>query len=129
MVYQRTVKVTLAVYGQTPARVLGQGVEHVVKEANSSVDGNLLRLAGLRGMAVTIIEETGVGVRGKATTVQVEGELDLGLVGVAGESGPAGRLRGGHLESQLEVNEGDVDGRYVVDGCKSRGLLYRRVPN
>ena len=103
---KRTVKVALAVYGQTPARVLGQGMEHVVEEANSSVDGNLLRLAGLGSMAVTIVEETGVGVWGKAAAVKVEGELDLGLVGVAGESGPTGRLRGGHLESQLGVNEG-----------------------
>lgn len=86
-----TVKIALALQGQTPAGVLGEGVKHVVKKADASVDGNLLRLAGLGGVAVAVLEEASVGVRGKVTAIEVESQLDLGLVGVAGHGGPASR--------------------------------------
>lgn len=92
----RTVQVALAVEGEAPAGVLGEGVEHVVEEANSRVHGNLLGLGGLGGVGVLALEETGVGVRGKVTAVEVEGELDLRLVGVAGEGGRAHGGRGAH---------------------------------
>lgn len=100
-----TVKVTLAGNGETPASVLGQGVEHVVEEADAGVDVDDLALAGLLGVVVTGGEEAGVGIRGEVTTVEVEGELDLGLVGVAGDAGPA-RFRGSHCGGWDEGVEG-----------------------
>lgn len=92
---RRTVKVALAVNGQAPAGVLGQRVQHVVEEADARVDGNRLRLAALRGVGVLVGEQAGVGVGRECAAVNVEGHLDLGLVGVAGERGPArvGRCR------------------------------------
>lgn len=87
-------KVTLALNGQAPSGVLGQGVEHVVQEADARVDGNRLRLARLRGVAGLALEQAGVGVRGEGPAVEVEGHLDLGLVGVTGQRGPA--LRSSH---------------------------------
>src|SRR4051812_6754999 len=75
-------------------------MKHVVKEANAGINGNLLRLAGLGGVAVTAIEEAGIGVWGKVAAVEVDGKLDLGLVGVTGESGPARRVRSGHCKKK-----------------------------
>jgi hypothetical protein len=93
------VKITLAVQSQTPASVLSQSMEHVVKETNSSVDSNLLGLAGLRSMAITIVKKTGVSLRREITAVEVKSELDLSLVGVTGESSPSGLSRGHICES------------------------------
>ena len=105
----RTVKVTLAVDGERPAGVLGQGVEHVVEEADARMDGNCLRHAGLRGMAVSaVLEEARVGVRREVAAVQVDCELDLGLVGVASESGPAhgGLVVGAHCGVRRGIRRG-----------------------
>ena len=83
-------KVALAVEGQTPASMLRQGMEHVVQEADASVDGNRLRFAGLRSVSVLAFEEPGVGIRRKIASVEVQCQLDLGLVCITGHSGPAG---------------------------------------
>jgi hypothetical protein len=98
-----TVKVTLAVQSQTPASMLSQGMEHVVEEANSCVDSNLLGLACLRSMAIIAVEKTGIGVWREIAAVKVESELDLGLVGVTSESSPSGRLRRGHICDPIEL--------------------------
>lgn len=84
-------QITLAVQRQTPARMLGQGVKHVVQETNAGVDADGLRLARLAGV-VLALEETGVGVWVEAPAVEIQRKLDLGLVGVARKSGPAGRV-------------------------------------
>lgn len=94
----RTVQVALAVDGETPAGVLGQGVQHVVEEADAGVDGDGLRLAALGGVLAVRLEQTGIRLGGERAAVNVEGHLDLGLVGVAGEGGPAGGGGGGHCE-------------------------------
>jgi hypothetical protein len=91
------VKITLAVQSQTPASMLSQSMEHVVEETNSRVDSNLLGLASLRSMAITVVEKTRVSIRREIAAVEVESELDLGLVGVTSESSPSGRLRRGHI--------------------------------
>ena len=98
---ERTVKITLAVQSQTPASMLSQGMEHVVEETNSSVDSNLLGLAGLRSMAILIVEKTGVSLWREIAAVEVKSELDLSLVGVTGESSPSG-LRKGHICESIE---------------------------
>lgn len=89
-------QISLAVNGQTPAGVLGQRVQHVVEKAYPRVDGNCLRFATLRGMLGRGCEEAGVGIGGECAAVNVEGHLDLGLVCVAGEGGPARAGRVGH---------------------------------
>jgi hypothetical protein len=94
-------KITLAVQSKTPAGVLSQSMEHMVEEPNACVDGNLLRLASLGSMAITLVEETRVSFRRKIAAVEVKSELDLCLVCVASESGPSGSLRRGHFEDQL----------------------------
>ena len=81
--------------------MLSQSMEHVVEETNSSVDSNLLGLAGLRGMAILIVEKTGVSLGREIAAVEVKSELDLSLVGVTGESGPSG-LRRGHICESIE---------------------------
>lgn len=68
----RTVEVALARQGQTPARVLGQGVEHVVEEADARVHADGLRLAGLARMALGDGgKQLRVGVWGKCPAVEV----------------------------------------------------------
>lgn len=89
VVPKRTVQVALAVKGHAPASVLGKSVEHVVQEANASVDGDPLGAAGLRGMALKNLEESGVGIRRQFAAIEADGKLNLGLVGIAGERGPA----------------------------------------
>ncbi|CAF3486177.1 unnamed protein product [Fusarium graminearum] len=69
--------------------MLSQSMKHVVEETNSSVDSNLLGLAGLGSMAIIVVEKTRIGVRREIAAVKVEGELDLGLVGVTSESSPS----------------------------------------
>lgn len=77
-------QVALAPEPQTPARVLRKGVEHVVEESNASVNVNVLALGELGGMALSI--SVGRILRElQCTTVQVQAELNLGLVGVAVE--------------------------------------------
>lgn len=89
-------QISLALNGQTPSRVLGEGVQHVVEEPDARVHADGLGLAGLGGVATVAVlrEQPRVRVRGKRAAVEVEGELDLCLVGVAGESGPALGLGG-----------------------------------
>lgn len=87
---RRTVKITLAGYGETPAGVFRESVEHVVEEADARVDVDGLALAGLFGVVVASGEEARVGCGGEGASVEVEGQLDLGLVGVAGDGGPPG---------------------------------------
>lgn len=89
----RTMEVTLADDGEAPPRVLREGVEHVVQEADARVDADGLRLARLRGVVVAGLEEARVRVRGEVAAVEVQRHLDLGLVGVARDGGPAGRVR------------------------------------
>lgn len=60
-------------------------MEHVVEEADSGVYGDDLRLAGLGGVAGGGLEQAGIRVGWEFAAVEVDGELDLGLVGVAGE--------------------------------------------
>lgn len=88
-------QVALADQGQTPASVLGEGMEHVVEEADARVDADGLGLAGLGGVAVTEGRgESRVGIGWECPAIQVDGKLDLGLVRVASESGPSGRVGG-----------------------------------
>ena len=88
------VKVSTGAQAHAPAAVLGQGVQHVVEEANAGVYADGLRLGRLRGVlegrAVDAVE------LGDVTAVEVEGELDLGLVGVAVEDGGADARGGRH---------------------------------
>lgn len=86
-------EVTLADDGETPARVLREGVEHVVQEPDARVDADRLRLARLRRVVVARLKEARVRVRGEVAAVEVQRHLDLGLVGVARDGGPAGRVR------------------------------------
>jgi hypothetical protein len=69
----------------------------MVKETNSCVDSDLLRLASLRSMAISIVEKTGVSVRREIAAVKVKSKLNLGLVRIAGESSPSSRLRRCHF--------------------------------
>ena len=68
--------------------MLCQSMEHVIQEANASIHGNLLRGARLRGMAMRHVEKPRVCVRWQFTAIKVDGQLDLGLIGIAGESRP-----------------------------------------
>lgn len=79
------VEISLAAEGEAPTGVLGQGVEHVVEEPDAGVYRDALRLAGLRGVRGGGLEEARVGGGGKVSAVEVDGQLDLGLVGVAGK--------------------------------------------
>jgi hypothetical protein len=47
-------------------------------------------------MAFPVAEQAGVRVRREVTAVEVQGESNLGLVGIAGKCGPSGRLRSSH---------------------------------
>lgn len=86
----RTVKVALAVQRQTPASMLGQGVQHVVEEADARVDADNLRLARLRGMAFLLGRcQPRVGVGWEVPAIEVQGNLNLGLVGVTSHGRPA----------------------------------------
>lgn len=86
-------EVTLADDGEAPAPVLRERVKHVVEEADARVDADRLRLARLGGVVVAGLEEARVRVRGEVAAVEVQRHLDLGLVGVARDGGPAGRVR------------------------------------
>lgn len=78
-------EIALAVERHAPAGVLGQCVQHVVQEADARVDGNHLRLAGLRGVCARSLEQASVGILRELAAVDAEGDLDRGLVGVAGQ--------------------------------------------
>lgn len=78
-------EIALAVQRHAPAGVLGQRMEHVVQEANAGVDGNHLRLAGLRGVCVGGLEQARVSILRELAAVEAEGDLDRGFVGVAGQ--------------------------------------------
>ena len=91
-------QITLAGDDEGPAGVLGQGVQHVVEEADAGLQEDGLRLAGLRGMAALCavldqLQHALVGVGRKGAAVEVESELDRRLVGVAREGGPPGGCR------------------------------------
>jgi hypothetical protein len=93
------VEVALASYLQTPAGVLCEGMEHVVEEADAGVDVDLLAVGFLCGMVfldllafavevflVESVPEVGLLVGFEFASVEVDGDLDLGLVGVAVEA-------------------------------------------
>ena len=95
-------EVTLASYPQTPAGVLREGVKHVVEEADAGVDVDLLAVGFLCGMVfldllafavevflVESVPKVGLLVGFKFAPVEVDGDLDLGLVGVAVEASGA----------------------------------------
>jgi hypothetical protein len=88
------VQVAAGAQAHAPAAVLGQGVQHVVEEADARVDADGLRLGLLGGVfeggAIDAVE------LGQGAAVEVERELDLGLVGVAVEDGRADALFGRH---------------------------------
>jgi hypothetical protein len=89
------VQVALDPDSEGPASVLGEGVDHVVEEADAGVDLDLLGGGLLCGMlfvdllafAVQVLfvvrrPEVGVFVGGELAAVEVDGDLDFGLVGV-----------------------------------------------
>lgn len=78
-------EIALAVERHAPAGVLGQRMQHVVQEADACVDGNHLRLAGLRGVRAGGLEQARVGILRELAAVDAEGDLDRRLVGVAGQ--------------------------------------------
>lgn len=78
-------EIALAVERHAPAGVLGQRMQHVVQEADARVDGNHLRLAGLRGVCAGGLEQARVGILREFAAVDAEGDLDRGLVCVAGQ--------------------------------------------
>ena len=88
------VQVAAGAQAHAPAAVLGQGVQHVVEEADARVYADGLRFGLLGGVfeggAIDAVE------LGQGAAVEVERELDLGLVGVAVEDGGADALFGGH---------------------------------
>lgn len=92
-------QVALTPHPQAPPCMLRQGMDHMVQETDARVDGNDLALALLGGMfllvclrigLVDLVPEVGVreGVEGAA--VEVQRDLHLGFVGVAGDGGGAG---------------------------------------
>ena len=112
-------QIALAGEGKAPAGVLGQGVQHVVEEADAGVDADCLRLARLRGVTVGAGDlEALVGLGRERAAVEVERNLDLGLVGVAREGGPADRgLGGGHCACgvcRLRLVTGRISGGGTV---------------
>lgn len=71
--------------------MLGQRMQHMIKEPNTSVQVDRLRLGRLCGMALGAIDlESRVGLGGECAAIKVDGHLDLGLVGVARNRRPAG---------------------------------------
>ena len=88
------VQVTAGAQAHAPAAVLRESVQHVVEEADAGVYADGLRLGLLRGVleggAIDAVE------LGQGAAVEVEGELDLGLVGVAVDDGRADALFGRH---------------------------------
>lgn len=93
------VQVALAPYAQTPASVLGHGVNHVVEEADACVDRDLLRrrflgsmvLVDLLTLAIEILlvvggPEVAMLVRWEVAAIEVYRDLDLRLVRVAVEA-------------------------------------------
>lgn len=102
------VEVALAPYAQTPASVLGHGVNHVVEEADTRVDGDFLRrrllgrmvLVDLLTLAIEILlveggPEVAVLVRGEVAAIEVYRDLDLCLVGIAVEAAGTRHFGGG----------------------------------
>lgn len=109
------VQVALAAYPQTPASVFCECVDHVVEEADAGVDGDFLAVGFLRRMVfvnllaftvevflVESVPEVGLLVGVESAAVEVYGDLDFGLVGVAVEAGSAGH-RGGRVPSSNRV--------------------------
>lgn len=78
-----------ALENQTPAGVLGEGMDHMVEEANAGVDADDLRGGVLCGVGGSLFEgrfEEGLSQEDVAA-VQRQGNLDLGFVGVSDEGG------------------------------------------
>ena len=94
-----TVKVALAGKSKRPASMLGERMEHVIEETDAGIDADCLRLAGLRGVTFSDSDvQALVGLGWECAAIKVEGDLDLGLVGVARKGGPAGcGLFGAHF--------------------------------
>lgn len=88
------VKITASTQAHAPAAVLGEGVQHVVQEANAGVYADLLRLGVLCGM----LECRAIGILelGQSAAVEVERKLDLRLVGVAVDGRDSDALLGRH---------------------------------
>lgn len=78
--------------------MLCKRVQHVVQEANAGVDTDGLGFRGLRGVALECRGQAWIDVGGEVAAIKVDGDLDLGLVGVARDGGPAGWVLagGGH---------------------------------
>jgi hypothetical protein len=146
------VQVALDADAQRPAGVLGHGVDHVVEEADARVDGDLLRvgllcgvvLVDLLALAVQVLlvqrcPEVGMGVGLQLAAIEVDRDLDLGLIGVAVEGGGAWHCGGESAfrfvsERVLQFKSGvglDVNGGCGA-GRKSRGgiegTFYESTP-
>lgn len=105
------VEVAVGADREGPARVFGEGVKHVVDEAETSIDGDLLGGGDLCGVVEfregdweggggRVLGEVGGGFEGEeGPAVEREGDLDFGFIGHAGEgleaSGEGGRGRVG----------------------------------
>jgi hypothetical protein len=76
------VEVTATSELQTPTRVLCESVDHVVQEANASINVDGLWLRSLSSVWLVCAIFLGCDLL-QGTTVEVESQLDLGLVGVA----------------------------------------------
>ena len=85
-----TVEIALCANRQTPPRMLRQRMQRMIQEANARVDVDDLALASLAGMGLDVVEKAGVGLRRKVAAIEVDGQLDLGFVGIARKRGPAG---------------------------------------
>lgn len=101
------VQVALTPYPQTPTGVFSKSVNHMVKEANASIHGNFLAVGFLAGMvffnllafAIEILLVEGVPKirlleRLYLATIEVDGDLDLGLICIAIERSCAGHFGG-----------------------------------
>jgi len=71
--------------------MLGEGMEHVVEEANARIHVDGLRLALLfRMVRTTTGQQLRIRVGREVASVEIQGKLDLGLIGIAGNGCPAG---------------------------------------
>ena len=87
-----TVKITLTPECQTPPSMLRQRMQHVVQKSNTGVYADRLALRGLARMALQGRNEALVNALGKGTPIDIDGQLDLRLVGVAREDRSANPL-------------------------------------
>ena len=111
------VQVARGAQPQAPARVLGQRVQHMVQEADARRDTDLLRGGGLRGVlaGVPVRGFLGLLVGRQRTAVKVQAQVDLRLVGVAGDGGAADGAGSGHDRSRWNFWEDMAV--YISCGC------------